>query len=96
MEAVVDRRRDEEDARGGGGEEADEKDVLDEAGDALEVSAERRGEQEAEEQLHAGEGDADLVEELGPLAPEAGRQVLLFVRRRRSSARTVPLAAPFG
>ena len=37
--------------------------------------AERRGQQKAEEQLHAGQRDADLVEELGPLALEALRKV---------------------
>ena len=62
---------------------------------ALEVGAEGRREQEAEEELHAGQGDADLVEELGPLAPEAGPQrLLLVVRLAHRLHCTAP--APFG
>jgi hypothetical protein len=70
MQPVIDRRRDEEHARRRGRKEADEEDSMHQPGDGIEARAERRCQGEAEEELYAGQRDANLVEELGPLALE--------------------------
>src|SRR4030095_156224 len=70
VEAVVDRRRDEEGAGGRRGAGAEEVSLAEDGAHLPERGSERRGQQEAEEQLYSRKGNAELVEDLGPLARE--------------------------
>jgi len=70
---------DQQDRRYRGREEGDEEDVALELGDARPAVRERDGEQEREQHLHAGEHDAELVEELDQLAVEIVLVALLGV-----------------